>query len=612
MERFDGLRPARLKVGIISAGRVGTALGVALQRADHVVVACSAISHASRRRAQRRLPDTPVLPPLDVAASAELLLLAVTDSELAGLVSGLAATSAVRPQTIVAHTSGANGIGILAPLAQQGCIPLAIHPAMTFTGSDEDISRLPDTCFGIIAADDVGYAIGQSLVLEMGGEPFCVREDARILYHAALAHASNHIVTVLADALEALRAALSGGGTARPTNRRRPAGRDRGAHRRAAGQSGAGEHAAAGTGRAHRTGRPRRCGSGRGSSGGPRGRRRSAGPGIPDKRAADRAARTRPRGCRRGFDGMTIPAFHPGELNVYSAPGDVADVSRALRLTGRRVMLVPTMGALHEGHLALVRAAKRVPGSVVVVSIFVNPMQFGAGEDLDAYPRTPDDDLAQLRAEGVEIAFTPTTAAMYPDGLRTTVQPGPLAAELEGGPRPTHFAGVLTVVLKLLQIVRPDRVFFGEKDYQQLVLIRQLVADFNLDVAVVGVPTVREADGLAMSSRNRYLDPAQRAAAVALSAALTAAAHAATAGAQAALDAARAVLDAAPGVAVDYLELRDIGLGPMPLNGSGRLLVAARLGTTRLLDNIAIEIGTFAGTDRPDGYRAILESHWRN
>lgn len=267
---------------------------------------------------------------------------------------------------------------------------------------------------------------------------------------------------------------------------------------------------------------------------------------------------------------MTIPAFHPGELNVYSAPGDVADVSRALRLTGRRVMLVPTMGALHEGHLALVRAAKRVPGSVVVVSIFVNPMQFGAGEDLDAYPRTPDDDLAQLRAEGVEIAFTPTTAAMYPDGLRTTVQPGPLAAELEGGPRPTHFAGVLTVVLKLLQIVRPDRVFFGEKDYQQLVLIRQLVADFNLDVAVVGVPTVREADGLAMSSRNRYLDP------------------------------------------VDYLELRDIGLGPMPLNGSGRLLVAARLGTTRLLDNIAIEIGTFAGTDRPDGYRAILESHWRN
>ncbi|OBK94600.1 oxidoreductase [Mycobacterium asiaticum] len=210
MGQFDGLRPARLKVGIVSAGRVGTALGVALERADHVVVGCSAISHASRQRAQRRLPDTPVLPPPDVAAGAELLLLAVPDSELAGLVAGLAATSAVRPGTIVVHTSGANGVSVLAPLAEQGCIPLAIHPAMTFTGADEDIARLPDTCFGVTAADDVGYAIGQSLVLEMGGEPFSVREDARVLYHAALAHASNHLVTVLADALEALRAALRG------------------------------------------------------------------------------------------------------------------------------------------------------------------------------------------------------------------------------------------------------------------------------------------------------------------------------------------------------------------------------------------------------------------
>jgi predicted short-subunit dehydrogenase-like oxidoreductase (DUF2520 family) len=210
MVQLDGLRPARLKVGIISAGRVGTALGVALERADHVVVACSAISHASRQRAQRRLPDTPVVPPQDVAADAELLLLAVPDSELAGLVSGLAATAAVRPGTIVAHTSGANGVGILAPLAQDGCIPLAIHPAMTFTGADEDISRLPDACFGITAADDVGYAIAQSLVLEMGGEPVRVREDVRVLYHAALAHAGNHIVTVLTDALDALRAALRG------------------------------------------------------------------------------------------------------------------------------------------------------------------------------------------------------------------------------------------------------------------------------------------------------------------------------------------------------------------------------------------------------------------
>lgn len=208
MVQFDGLRPARLKVGIISAGRVGTALGVALERADHVVVACSAVSQESRRRASSRLPDTPVMSVPDVADSAELLLLSVDDAELAALVGGLAATSAVRPGTIVAHTSGANGIGVLAPLTEQGCIPLAIHPAMTFTGSEEDISRLPDTCFGITASDEIGYAIAQSLVWEIGGEPFRVLEEARTVYHAALAHASNHLVTVVADALQALRTAL--------------------------------------------------------------------------------------------------------------------------------------------------------------------------------------------------------------------------------------------------------------------------------------------------------------------------------------------------------------------------------------------------------------------
>ena len=208
----NGLRPARLKVGVISAGRVGTALGVALERADHVVVACSAISTASRRLAERRLPDTPVLAVPDVADRAELLLLTVPDSELIGLINGLAATGALRRGTIVAHTSGANGVAVLAPLTAQGCIPLAIHPAMTFSGSDEDIARLSETCFGITAADEIGYAIAQALVLEIGGEPFSVREEARTLYHAALAHGSNHVVTLIADAVVALRAALSGDG----------------------------------------------------------------------------------------------------------------------------------------------------------------------------------------------------------------------------------------------------------------------------------------------------------------------------------------------------------------------------------------------------------------
>ncbi len=206
----DGLRPARLTVGIVSAGRVGTALGVALERAEHVVVACSAISAKSLDRAARRLPDTAVLPVQEVAGQAELLLLAVPDAELAALVCGLATTGAVRSGTIVVHTSGLNGIGVLEPLTAQGCIPLAIHPAMTFTGSDEDIARLSDACFGVTALDEIGYAIGQALVLEIGGEPFRVREDARMLYHSALAHASNHLATVVLDAVEALRSALRG------------------------------------------------------------------------------------------------------------------------------------------------------------------------------------------------------------------------------------------------------------------------------------------------------------------------------------------------------------------------------------------------------------------
>ena len=304
------------------------------------------------------------------------------------------------------------------------------------------------------------------------------------------------------------------------------------------------------------------------------------------------------------------PQFSAGQLNVYPTPHAVSEVSRALRHTGRRVMLVPTMGALHDGHMALVRAAKRVPGAVVVVSIFVNPLQFGTGEDLDAYPRTLDADLELLAEENVEVVFTPTPAVIYPDGPRTTVHPGPLGAELEGTVRPTHFAGMLTIVLKLLQIVRPDRAFFGEKDYQQLVLIRQMADDLNLESRIVGVPTVREPDGLAMSSRNRYLNREERDQASALSSALLAGMYAAGGGPAAVLDAARAVLDEVPAITTDYLALRGPWLEPTPSAGAARLLVAARLGTTRLLDNIAIELPDGHPAHEPDG--AEHEMAWRN
>ncbi|AHH93748.1 pantoate--beta-alanine ligase [Kutzneria viridogrisea] len=288
---------------------------------------------------------------------------------------------------------------------------------------------------------------------------------------------------------------------------------------------------------------------------------------------------------------LTRTDYAPGQLTVHSGPDKLGRVTRALRTAGRQVVLVPTMGALHEGHRELIRRARRLPGTVVVVSIFVNPLQFGAGEDLSRYPRPLEADLAALREEGVELAFTPGVEDLYPEGAAVTVHPGPLGDELEGADRPGHFAGVLTVVAKLFNIVRPDMAFFGEKDFQQLTLIRRMVRELDFDVRVVGVPTIRESDGLALSSRNAYLDEAQRAAAVSLSAALAAGKHAGFEGAEAALSAARAVLDSQPEVELSYLELRAPDLGPAPATGDARLLVAAKVGGTRLIDNAPVQLG---------------------
>ncbi len=283
-------------------------------------------------------------------------------------------------------------------------------------------------------------------------------------------------------------------------------------------------------------------------------------------------------------------AFVPGQLTVHHDPAVVTAVSKALRAVGRKVALVPTMGALHEGHLHLVRQARK-SNSVVIVSIFVNPLQFGANEDLDAYPRTLDADLELLKGEGVEIVFAPSANDMYPDGPRTTVQPGEIGADLEGGARPTHFAGMLTVVAKLFQIAQPNTAYFGEKDYQQLALIRQMVKDLNFDLRVIGVPTVREKDGLAMSSRNRSLSEDEREAALALSAALLAGARSSWRGPEDALKAAHEVIAAVPAVQLDYLEVRGKDLGAVPEYGEARMLIAARVGTTRLIDNVGIVIG---------------------
>jgi pantoate--beta-alanine ligase len=252
--------------------------------------------------------------------------------------------------------------------------------------------------------------------------------------------------------------------------------------------------------------------------------------------------------------------------------------------------LVPTMGALHAGHAALIDAARGVSESVLV-TIFVNPMQFAPTEDLATYPRTLDDDLAMCERLGADAVWAPGVEDVYPGGAaQVHIDPGPLGGELEGAFRPTHFAGVLTVVAKFFTLVRPAVGFFGEKDYQQLTLLRRMAADLDLGVAVAGVPIVRDPDGLALSSRNVYLSPDERRQALALSRALFAGRDAASCGVDAVLRAARDILRAEPGVAVDYLELRDAELGPAPEHGPARLLVAARVGRTRLIDNVGLAL----------------------
>jgi pantoate--beta-alanine ligase len=259
-----------------------------------------------------------------------------------------------------------------------------------------------------------------------------------------------------------------------------------------------------------------------------------------------------------------------------------------------RVGLVPTMGALHRGHASLLSDA-RGRCDVLVASVFVNPLQFGPGEDLDRYPRTFDADLALCEEYCVDLVFAPSVEEVYPGGTpAVTVDPGPLGDVLEGETRPGHFRGVLTVVAKLFGLVRPDLAMFGEKDYQQLTLLTQMVRDLCLPVEVLGPPTVRDPDGLALSSRNRYLSPEDRGSALAISRGLHEGVRAAGRGRDAVLAAASEVLAAEAGLELDYLALRDPLLGPAPDRGPARLLVAAEVGTTRLIDNVAVDLGRVA------------------
>ncbi|GGL28395.1 pantoate--beta-alanine ligase [Planomonospora parontospora] len=285
------------------------------------------------------------------------------------------------------------------------------------------------------------------------------------------------------------------------------------------------------------------------------------------------------------------------DLIVAGDRAELAEARRILRI-GREVSagkaglaLVPTMGALHEGHRSLMRLA-RERADRVAVSIFVNPLQFGPGEDYSRYPRTFDADLEVCAAEGVDVVFAPAAEDLYLPDRQVGVTAGAMGTIVEGASRPGHFDGMLTVVLKLFNLVRPDAAVFGRKDAQQLALIRRMALDLDLPIEIVGAPTIREADGLALSSRNRYLSAEERSSALALSRALFAGAEQRTP--EEIRRAARAVLDAEPGAALDYLVLVDPATFTEVSDdhaGEAVLAVAAKVGTTRLIDNVVLTLG---------------------
>nr|BFE38210.1 pantoate--beta-alanine ligase [Actinomadura rugatobispora] len=303
---------------------------------------------------------------------------------------------------------------------------------------------------------------------------------------------------------------------------------------------------------------------------------------------------------------MSAPPVHALPVLVESRRR-LREVREGLRAEGRVVAFVPTMGALHEGHRVLIRHA-RERADAVIVSIFLNPRQFRPGEDFDRYPRTLDTDLEICRAEGVDVVFAPDRDEMYPHEPWVTVEPGPMADVLEGERRPGHFNGVLLVVLKLFNSVLPDIAMFGEKDAQQLAVIRRMVTDLDVPVAIEAVPTVRDGDGLALSSRNAHLSPAERDSALSLVRALRAGQAESERGPRAVLEAGRRVLEDAaaldPPVKTDYLELVEphtFESVTAEATGPAVLAVAATVGITRLIDNVHVVLGGAPPAGGPAG-----------
>jgi pantoate--beta-alanine ligase len=540
--------PAPATLAIVGRGRVGRSLAGAAEDAGIEVTL------AGRDDA------------LTAAGGAEVALLCVPDDAIADAAAVIA--EAVPPLRFVGHTSGATGLDAVGAVVERGARAFSLHPLQTIPDGSTELAGVPCAVAG---SDREAQRLASELAERLGMVPFAIADEHRAAYHAAASIASNFLVALESSAAALLEAA----GVERPVEFLSPL-----VLRTAANWS---EHGA-------------------GALTGPiaRGDERTVARHVAALREHAPellplydvlAARTREL-AGRGEPG----AGSPSKPLVTRTKAELRNALEPQRRTGRRIGLVPTMGALHEGHLSLLRAA-REHCDVVVMSLFVNPTQFGPGEDLDSYPRDEGRDLELAAAEGVDVVYAPATDEIYPEGFATTVEVGGgLTDVLEGDPGrrgPEHFRGVTTVVAKLFNAVGPDVAFFGQKDAQQAVAIRRMVRDLDFPVEIAVEPTVRAADGLALSSRNAYLDAGERQRATALHRALRAVERAASGGAAStaeALAAGRAEL-AVAGIEPEYLEARDADdLTPVERFDARPVLiaVAARVGRARLIDNLVI------------------------
>ena len=529
-------------VGVVGRGRLGTALAAALREAG-----CEVDGPAGRGE----------------VPSGEAILLCVPDSEIEA-----AAATVAGAAPLVGHTSGATPLAALDPAGKTGAAAFGLHPLQTFSGDAP--ARFAGAGCAVAGSTPEALAAASGLARRLGMVPFEIADEDRAAYHAAASIASNFLVT-LQSAAEAV-AAEAGLTGERARSLLAPLVRTTienwvrlGPERALTGPVARGDQAT--------VARQRDAVA-------------AAAPELLDLFDGLVAATD---ALARSDSGPPAPALRTVR-GVAELRGELAPAKRA----GRSVGLVPTMGAFHEGHLSLIRRA-RAECDVVVVSLFVNPAQFGPNDDLAAYPRNEAHDAALAEAEGVDVLFVPRAEEMYPQGFSSAVEVGGITEVLCGDPGrrgPEHFRGVTTVVTKLFNMVGPDVAYFGQKDAQQALVIRKLVKDLDMPVRIAVLPTVREPDGLAMSSRNAYLDAGDRRRAAALSRALAAAEAAVAAGRREADDvlaAARAELDAA-GIEPEYLELRSADdLSPAArVNGSTLLAVAARVGPARLIDNVVL------------------------